>query len=186
MCRGGQFERLIGGTTLTWSELSEVLLDVETQINRRPLSYVEDDIELPTLTPATFLYQRTTQLPEDETWRGKDKDLRRRAKFLKTCKDSLWKRWQREYLRALRERHNLTHKISKFQPKEGDVVIVKADSKNRGTWPLAIIKEIYQGRMERSEELSSRPRMDSLNDLCSSYIRSNLNVITNQQRSNHN
>ena len=65
---GGQFERLIGGTTLTWSELSEVLLDVETQINRRPLSYVEDDIELPTLTPATFLYQRTTQLPEDETW----------------------------------------------------------------------------------------------------------------------
>ena len=64
---GGQFERLIGGTTLTWSELSEVLLDVETQINRRPLSYVEDDIELPTLTPATFLYQRTTQLPEDET-----------------------------------------------------------------------------------------------------------------------
>ena len=146
MCRGGQFERLIGGTTLTWSELSEVLLDVETQINRRPLSYVEDDIELPTLTPATFLYQRTTQLPEDETWRGKDKDLRRRAKFLKACKDSLWKRWQREYLRALRERHNLTHKISKFQPKEGDVVIVKGDSKNRGTWPLAIIKEIYPGK----------------------------------------
>ena len=65
---GGQFERLIGvvkasmykaigGATLTWSELSEVLLDVETQVNRRPLSYVEDDVELPILTPATFLYQ---------------------------------------------------------------------------------------------------------------------------------
>ena len=56
---GVQFERLIGvvktaiykvigGGALTWSELSDVLLDVETQINRRPLSYVEDDIELPT------------------------------------------------------------------------------------------------------------------------------------------
>ena len=65
---GGQFERLIGvvkasmykatgGATLTWSELSELLLDVETQVNRHPLSYVEDDVELPILTPATFLYQ---------------------------------------------------------------------------------------------------------------------------------
>ena len=48
---GGQFERLIavvksamykdiGGGVLSWTELSEVLLDVETQINRRPLSYL--------------------------------------------------------------------------------------------------------------------------------------------------
>ena len=54
---GGQFERLIGivksamykvigGATLSWSELSEVLLDIEIQINRQPLSYMEDDIEL--------------------------------------------------------------------------------------------------------------------------------------------
>ena len=64
---GGQFERLIGivksamykvigGATLTWSELSEVLLDVETQINRRPLSYMENDVQLPTLTPSSFLF----------------------------------------------------------------------------------------------------------------------------------
>ncbi len=69
---GGQFERLIavvklamfkviGGAKLTWSELSDVLLDVETQINKRPLSYMEDDVELPTLTPESFLYQRSTR-----------------------------------------------------------------------------------------------------------------------------
>ena len=154
---GGQFERLIGvvksamykvigGATLTWPELSEVLLDVETQINRRPLSYVEDDVELPMLTPLTFLFQRTNQLPEEETWRIKDQDLRKRAKYLRACKENLWRRWRREYLTALRERHNLTHKQSKFQPKSGDVVIVKTDSKNRGTWPLAIVRETYPGR----------------------------------------
>ena len=154
---GGQFERLIavvkqamykvvGGATLTWSELSEVLLDLETQINRRPLSYVEDDPELPTLTPATFLYQRSTQLPEEEAWRIKDICLRKRARYLKSCKDGLWRRWKREYLTALRERHNLTHKVSKFQPREGDVVIVKADNKNRGTWPLAVVSETYTGK----------------------------------------
>ena len=97
---GVQFERLIGvvkssmfkaigGATLTWSELSEVLLDVETQINRRPLSYVEDDVELPVLTPATFLNQQTNQLPEEETWRITDRDIGRRAKYLRTCEDKM-------------------------------------------------------------------------------------------------
>ena len=52
---GGQFERRIGvfkrafnksiGTTpLTWDELSDVILDVEIQINRRQLSYVDDEV----------------------------------------------------------------------------------------------------------------------------------------------
>lgn len=153
---GGQFERIIGvvkasmykaiaGATLTWSELSEVLLDIETQVYRRPLSYVEDDVELPILTPATFLYQRTNHLPEEETWRITDRDIRRRAKYLRTCKDQMWSRWQREYLTALRERHNLMHRVTKFQPKKGDVVIVKTDDKNRGRWPLAIVNEVYPG-----------------------------------------
>ena len=154
---GGQFERLIavvksamfkviGGAKLSWLELNEVLLDIETQINRRPLSYVEDDVQLPTLTPESFLHQRSTQLPEQETWRIKEADLRKRAKFLKACKEGLWRRWKREYLTALRERHNLAHKASKHEPKEGDVVIVKSDNKNRGTWPLAIVRKTYPGR----------------------------------------
>ena len=137
--------KVIGGAKLYWKELSEALLDIETQINRRPLDYIEDDVEMPTLTPATFLFQCTAHLPEEEAWRTKEKDLRKRAKFLKTCKDSLWRRWQREYLTALRERHNLTHKVSKFQPEE-DVVIVKTENKNRGTWPLAVMTKTHQGR----------------------------------------
>ena len=113
---GGQFERLvglfkraffktIGGGMLTWTELSEVVLEVETQLNRRPLSYVEDDVQLPILTPATFLFQRTNRLPEQEPWREGNVDLRRRARYLRSCKDALWKRWSGEYLTALRELH---------------------------------------------------------------------------------
>ena len=48
-----------GGGALTWTEIAKVILDMETQINRRPLTYVEDDVELPLLTLKTFLYQRT-------------------------------------------------------------------------------------------------------------------------------
>ena len=34
------------------------------------------------LTPATFLNQRTAQLPEEKTWTIAENDLRKRAKFL--------------------------------------------------------------------------------------------------------
>ena len=47
---------------LSWVELSEVVLEVETQLNRRPLSYVEDDVQHPVLTPASFLFQRANRL----------------------------------------------------------------------------------------------------------------------------
>ena len=41
----------IGRASLTWNELEEVLLDVEVALNNRPLSYVEDEVLLPVLTP---------------------------------------------------------------------------------------------------------------------------------------
>ena len=153
---GGQFELLIGVVkkamhkvigrgSLFWNELIDILLKVETQVNRHPLNYVEDDPDLPTLTPATFLFQRTTHLPEEQTWRIPDKDLRRRARFLQTCKDHMWTIWQREYLTALIERHNLFHKTANRKVKVGDAVIVRTDNKNRGKWPLAVVQQIFPG-----------------------------------------
>ncbi|XP_068738746.1 uncharacterized protein [Montipora capricornis] len=144
---GGQFERLIavvkrafnktiGATTLTWDELSDALLDVEVQINRRPPSYVDDDVQLPILTPSAFLFQRSNLSPEQEPWREGNVDLRRRGKYLRSCKDQLWRRWTREYLTALRKRHNLNHKRKNFEVAVGDVVLNKAEDKNRnkGRW----------------------------------------------------
>ena len=64
---GGQFERLIGlvkralhktigGGLLTWNELQDVILDIEVALNNRPLSYVEDDPQLPVLAPNLLLF----------------------------------------------------------------------------------------------------------------------------------
>ena len=154
---GGHFERLIGvvkkamhksigGATLNWQELSEVMLDIEIHINRHPLCYVEDDVELPTLTPSTFLFQRSSQIPEQEPWREEEKPLRKRAKFLIACKENLWNRWRREYLTALRERHDMTHQTAKSKVSVGDVVIVKSDDKNMGNWPLAVVQRVFPGK----------------------------------------
>lgn len=64
----GQFERLvglvkkqelyksIGGANPTWWELEEVILDAEIALNKRSLSYVEEDIQLPVLTPQSMMF----------------------------------------------------------------------------------------------------------------------------------
>ena len=38
------FNKRVGNGTLTWSELQDVLLDMEVALNNRPLSYVEEDV----------------------------------------------------------------------------------------------------------------------------------------------
>ena len=63
---GGQFERLIElmkkslykvirGAKLKFSELEEVILDVEVALTNRLLSYVEDDLQFPVLTPNVMM-----------------------------------------------------------------------------------------------------------------------------------
>ena len=72
---GGGVERLIGliktalnksigKGMLTWAELCEVALDLEIALNNRPLCYLEDDVQLPVLTPNPLLFLRSNQLPE--------------------------------------------------------------------------------------------------------------------------
>ena len=70
---GGHFERLIGvikqalykslgRTSLRWSELEDVLLDVEINMNNRPLTYIEEDIQRPILTPNSMILGRDTKM----------------------------------------------------------------------------------------------------------------------------
>ena len=154
---GCQFERMVGlvkrslqknvgRRLLTWNELKEVLLDVGVALNGRPLSYVEDDHELPTLTPNALLYSQSNVLPELEAHHEEDPDLRKRAKYLERCKREMWARWTSEYVRGLRERHNLNHKSKRLTLKEGNVVIIKGDEKDRNHWKLGIVQQLIAGK----------------------------------------
>ena len=116
-----------------------MLLDVEVALNNRPLDYVEDDIQLPILTPSFLLHIQPNVLPELEPKHIQDYDLRKRAKYLSKCKDAVWSRWTKEYLRGLCERHRLKCKGDSTHPAKGDVVIIKSDDKNRAQWKLGVV-----------------------------------------------
>ena len=153
----GQFERLvglvkqslyktIGNGNLLWKELQEVILDIEIALNNRSLSYVEEDVQLPMLTPNALLFGQPNLLPEMDPDRMEEADLRKRAKYLLRCKEVLWSRWTREYVKALRERHNLIHKTKSMSVKAGDVVLIKGEERNRGKWKLGVVDTPIPGR----------------------------------------
>ena len=108
---GDQFERIVGlmkqalykaggSTVLTWNELQDVLLDVEFALNNRPLDYVGDDVQLPVLTPNSLMFNRPNQIPTQVYHNIEEVELRKSAKRLEKCKEMLWKRWTKEYLKG--------------------------------------------------------------------------------------
>ena len=120
-------------------------------VNNRPLSYVEDDVELPVLTPTTMMYGQSNLLPEEDVDVVEDADLRKRARYIPRCKDILWSRWATEYIRSLRERHNLKHKTKELTLKVGDVVLIQSEERNRGKWNIGIVVNSSRGVTELYE-----------------------------------
>ena len=139
MCEG-QFERkveiikksiyaTVGKTVLIWSKLEKVLLHVKVVLDNKLLSYAEDHMQMPILTPNAFIYESSI-FPEDDTDSIIDKDFRKQIQFIKKCKEIVWLRWKREYFTGLLERHKAIYgKEQQF--KVADVVIIKEHEINK-------------------------------------------------------
>ena len=50
--------RTIEKAQLTWAELEEVLLDIETILNNKTLTYIEEEIDYSILTPNCLILGR--------------------------------------------------------------------------------------------------------------------------------
>ena len=122
---------------------------METELNNRPLDYVEDDLQLPMLTPATFLFQRPNTIPEPEPWRDEDVNLRKRARYLRSCKRCPMETLEyRIFNRPQRERHRCNRDDKPPTLAVGDVVIIRSDNRNRAKWPLGIVEQLFPGKDE--------------------------------------
>ena len=116
---------------LSKKEFEEIVVDIEVTLNNRPLMYVEEDIQMPVLTPNTLLYGQPLLVPEEDL----DEDfpeMKRRQRYLNKCKDAAWTRWTKEYLKALRERGNMLLQAKEMQISLGDIVLIEGDEKHWG------------------------------------------------------
>ena len=123
---GGMFERMIGSTKrclrkmigwskLSYDELNTMVIEVESIINSRPISYLStSDIEEP-LTPSHLMIgRRIIDLPDNLCYQHEDEDyvpslttevITKRMKYLNATLNRFWKRWTGEYLLGLHETH---------------------------------------------------------------------------------
>ena len=143
---GGFFERLIGimkrclskvigRKLLSFSELEEVLLDVEQTMNNRPLAYQGEEFEEPVLTPNILLRGKNSPIVEEDLEMVGEK-ITKRAAFVQRSKEQLRKRFLREYVHALDERRRSVMIAAENLPKTGGVVLLKGDTKDKAKWKL--------------------------------------------------
>lgn len=148
----------MGQAKLSLDELHTAIVEIESIINSRPLSYLtSSDLEEP-LTPSHLLIgRRILTLPDnlgytiesgDDEFMIDASQLDRRVKHLSNILNQFWKRWRTEYLTELRELHRQSNRGCSSQPgiEVGDVVVVHNESLPRGLWKLGRIQEIITGR----------------------------------------
>ena len=159
---GGFFERLvgimkrsltkqIGRALLTFDELKDALMDVETFMNNRPLTYLGEEAEQQVLTPNTLIKGSPTRFPVEDLekigYMEEDKLVTKRLAYLQKTKQLLKKRWLNEYLRGLKDQRN------KVRPQEvpvpGSVVLITDHLSGNGfkpTWTLAKVLTHVKGK----------------------------------------
>ena len=150
---------MIGRSWLFLDELQTPLVEVESILNSKPISYVSaGDVEEP-LTPSHLLTgRRILSLPDNLTDIADPDDsefntvlssteLETRLKRLSESLNYFWSRWQDEYLAELRESHRLNHRNSASHPSisKGDIVVIHNEDTPTGFWKVGWV-EVFVGR----------------------------------------
>ena len=143
-------KKVVGRTTLTFDELGTLLIEIESVVNSRPLTYVYDDQEGVSyaLTPAHLIYGRQLATSPNASHFeivSTNKTLTRRARHHKNLLTQLTNRWRKEYLSSLLEFRGAKLKGSGSPVKVGDVVILKNHNIKRIFWKLAKVIELLSG-----------------------------------------
>lgn len=125
-------------TELSYEQMNSALIQVEGQVNSRPLGAGADLV----LTPGHFLTLRPlNQAPEPDYLQC---NLTRKWQHVQRLVQSFWKSWSREIWHQAKTRPKWLHKEPNIQV--GDVVLVHEDDRPSMEWPLARVTEVHPGR----------------------------------------
>ena len=158
---GGFWERLVkitkdcikksvGRALLTFEQLRTLFTEVESVVNSRPLTYVNDDVDGTSyaLSPAHLIYGRRISGDQNQECYevvSTHESLTKKARHHRQLLRQFTKRWRREYLTSLREN---ARKVNTKEPhvKVGDLVILKNDGTARCFWKIAKIVKLIEGK----------------------------------------
>ncbi|XP_026330283.1 uncharacterized protein LOC113237817 [Hyposmocoma kahamanoa] len=137
-------KRVMGNSHLTFEELGTLFAQVEAVMNSRPLcplSSSPDDFLC--LTPGHFLIGRAlVAIPSPDVEDCNPNNLQRYAR-LQQIHQHFWRRWQREYIAELQQRHKW--KTNSSNPNVGDLVILQEDDVPPLCWKLGRISRLFYG-----------------------------------------
>ena len=144
-------KKVLGRATLNFEQLRTLIVEIESVINARPITYVYDDtnsISYP-LTPSDLVYGRRITLTPNSAHHeiiSTHQSLTRRARHHKNLLQQVTRQWRKEYLTGLREQSNARNKGNAVQEiSVGDIVLLKNDSTNRIHWKIARVEELIPG-----------------------------------------
>ena len=134
-------------------ELRTVITEIETRVNNRPLTYLDDSsIHVEAITPSHLLHGRRLEpFPSINVEEYcTDPTIDDRAQYLRDSyhhRNKLLQRWERhwaeDYLVSLREKFYGAQEPEKANSlQENDVVLLKTDQ-NRADLPLARVLKLY-------------------------------------------
>ena len=137
-------KRVMGEQSLTFEEMTTVVIQIEACLNSRPLleqtSHSTDGIQ--PITPAHLLIGKAMKAyPEAEL--DPKTTCRGRWVLCQSIVQAFWSRWSQEHLRLLQRRNKWT----KTQPNlaEGDLVLMKDSSSFSTHWGIARVPQVFPG-----------------------------------------
>lgn len=137
-------KRVIGESTLTFEEMTTVLIQVEACLNSRPLSILPNNAGEPLpLTPGHFLVGEPLVTVAERNYEQSNVSSLRRWQMTQKMVQDFWRRWSNEYLVHCLQRY----KWSKVEaePSIGDVVLVKEENLPPSRWLLGRVEQKHPG-----------------------------------------
>ena len=141
----------LGQRCLTRDELETVLLEIESCVNSRPLTFVSDEAAgAAPLTPNHFLIGRSSIFVPDASHEDPESDtlstvtLSERDCVRRDRLQRFWRIWREEYVRYL------PAAVPKFGNRGsisvGSVVLIRRDNVPRLRWPMATVVRLHPGK----------------------------------------
>ena len=123
--------RVLRKSLLALNELSTILLEIEHVVNDRPITYVAGVDEPPPLTPNMLAGSQIGRVDIQEESISHC-GANRRIQYLEQLRDALTKRWEQEYITALRSHHQ----VKNYSFAVDDIVLLVDEKKKRQDWKL--------------------------------------------------